>query len=232
MSPLGSLTASCRRSLRLFHALRFIFSHLKSPEHELIQLTSFKPTDEFYVFARPPPPIPTRIPASALASSQTAAATGTTKEVNVVKDILELRPDEATAPVTLASEKSGLKVVFESNRTSSSPSSSHFLLARNETNAHLTHAESGVQFYSNNFASPTASSRKKIHGGSGSSPSSPSSFAKDGYEPASAAFLEFHEPLAAWLHPETRTNKEEDTVIGWGEVVNSFVRVDVLSRGV
>ncbi|KAI0755969.1 galactose mutarotase-like protein [Irpex lacteus] len=162
--------------------------------------------DEFYVFARPPPTIPTRIPASALAGTQTASATGTTKEINIVKDILELRPDEATAPVTLASEKSGLKVVFESN-------------------------QSGVQFYSNNFASPTASSRKKIHGGSGSSPSA-SSFAKDGYEPASAAFLEFHEPLAAWLHPETRTNKQEDTLLGVGEVVNSFVRVDVLSRGV
>ncbi|CAL1717421.1 unnamed protein product [Somion occarium] len=42
-----------------------------------------------------------------------------------------------------------------------------------------------------------------------------------------AAFLEFHEPLAAWLHPETQGPDKNDTLLASGEVYNNFVRVDV-----
>ncbi|CCL98625.1 uncharacterized protein FIBRA_00627 [Fibroporia radiculosa] len=79
--------------------------------------------------------------------------------------------------------------------------------------------QSGVQFYSNNFSQPDKTARKKIHGGSGEK--------GDGYEPGSAAFLEFHEPLAAWLHPETIGRTGSDTLLASGELYNSFVRMDV-----
>ncbi|KAI0693410.1 galactose mutarotase-like protein [Cytidiella melzeri] len=151
--------------------------------------------DEFYVFSRPPPSIPTRIPASALGDSGASLTNG---GINVIKQILDLRTDPSQAPVTLASEKSGLKIVFESN-------------------------QSGVQFYTNNFAFADKNARKKIHGGSGE-------FGKDGYEHHSAAFLEFHEPLAAWLHPATLGSSGDDTLLTSGEVYNNFVRLDVLYK--
>jgi hypothetical protein len=66
------------------------------------------------VLSRPPSSIPTRIPESALGGSG-ASLSGS--GVNIVKEILDLRVDPTEAPVTLASEKSGLKVAFESNRT-------------------------------------------------------------------------------------------------------------------
>ena len=101
-------------------------------------------------------------------------------------------------------------------------------------------AEPGVQFYTNNFAVPEKGARKKIHGGSGSD--------GDGYGPGStsdifhaprvisrnahrvsvaAAFLEFHAPLAAWIHPQARGPSGEDTLLASGEVYNNFVRTDV-----
>ncbi|KAI0090921.1 galactose mutarotase-like protein [Irpex rosettiformis] len=154
--------------------------------------------DEFYLFTRTPSYIPTRIPSSSLASSLTT--TDQTQGVNIVKQILDLRPDPSTSPVTLESEKSGLKILFESN-------------------------QSGVQFYTNNFASPSTNTRKRIHGGSTST-----SELGDGYPAGSAAFLEFHEPLAGWMNPGTRGVSGDDTVLGQGEVYNNFVRVDVLYR--
>ena len=44
---------------------------------------------------------------------------------------------------------------------------------------------------------------------------------------AAAAFLEFHAPLAAWIHPGTRGATDEDTLLASGEVYNNFVRMDV-----
>ncbi|EPT05454.1 hypothetical protein FOMPIDRAFT_1155225 [Fomitopsis schrenkii] len=82
--------------------------------------------------------------------------------------------------------------------------------------------QSGVQFYSNNFSQPARTARKKIHGGSGAQ--------GDGYEPGSAAFLELHEPLAAWLHPGTVGASGNDTLLASGEVYNNYVRMDVLYR--
>ncbi|KAI0351752.1 galactose mutarotase-like protein [Trametes cingulata] len=80
----------------------------------------------------------------------------------------------------------------------------------------------GVQFYSNNLSVPEKSARKKIHGGSGA--------VGDGYPPGTAAFLEFHAPLAAWIHPQTRGPSGEDTLLASGEVYNNFVRMDVWYR--
>ncbi|EED80127.1 predicted protein [Postia placenta Mad-698-R] len=98
--------------------------------------------------------------------------------------------DNGEPDVELASAKSGLKLRFFSN-------------------------QSGVQFYSNNFASPDKTARKKIHGGSGA--------VGDGYEPGSAAFLEFHEPLAAWLHPATVGRTGNDTLLAPDEVYNNYL---------
>ncbi|KAL5504356.1 hypothetical protein ACEPAH_8430 [Sanghuangporus vaninii] len=82
--------------------------------------------------------------------------------------------------------------------------------------------QSGVQFYSGNFLGPD-SSRKKIHGGSGEVGKG------DGYNAGAAAFLEFHEPLAAWLHPETNPSGD-DTLLASGELYNNFVKLDVVYR--
>ncbi|OSC97712.1 galactose mutarotase-like protein [Trametes coccinea BRFM310] len=80
----------------------------------------------------------------------------------------------------------------------------------------------GVQFYSNNLSVPEKGARKKIHGGSGA--------VGDGYPPGTAAFLEFHAPLAAWIHPQTRGPLGEDMLLASGEVYNNFVRMDVWYR--
>lgn len=45
-----------------------------------------------------------------------------------------------------------------------------------------------------------------------------------------AAFLEFHEPLAAFLHPETVGPSHNDTLLASGEVYNNWVRMDVWYR--
>ncbi|KAM5539278.1 hypothetical protein V8D89_007151 [Ganoderma adspersum] len=83
--------------------------------------------------------------------------------------------------------------------------------------------QAGVQFYTNNFAVPEKGARKKIHGGSGA--------VGDGYTPGSAAFLEFHAPLAAWIHPQSRGPLGDDTLLASGEVYNNFVRLDVWYKG-
>ncbi|KAI0749261.1 galactose mutarotase-like protein [Daedaleopsis nitida] len=77
----------------------------------------------------------------------------------------------------------------------------------------------GVQFYTNNFAVPEKGARKKIHGGSGS--------VGDGYGPGTAAFLEFHAPLAAWMDPSVRGPSGEDTLLASGELYNNITRMDV-----
>ncbi|GJE89745.1 galactose mutarotase-like protein [Phanerochaete sordida] len=145
--------------------------------------------DEFYVFDRPAHPVATRLPAEA-------------EDANVLNDVLSQSPARAAADplVLLASDKSGLKVVFESN-------------------------QSGVQFYTNNLTSPAKNARKRIHGGSGE-------FGKDGYDVGSAAFLEFHEPLAAFLaeNAGTRGASGDDTLLAPGELYNNFVRADVWYR--
>ena len=102
-----------------------------------------------------------------------------------------------------------------------------------------------MQFYTNNFAVPDKGARKKIHGGSGAvgdgyGPGSTSSFSlflpsnadRRDVNWIAAAFLEFHAPLAAWLHPpESRGPTGDDTLLVSGEVYNNFVRLDVWYKG-
>ncbi|KAG8934780.1 hypothetical protein FRC01_000461 [Tulasnella sp. 417] len=75
----------------------------------------------------------------------------------------------------------------------------------------------GVQFYTGNGLSKDSGSRKKIHGGSGN--------AGDGYEPKAGAFLEFHEPLAAWQHPWGKTHG--DTLLTSDELYNNYTKLNV-----
>ena len=42
-----------------------------------------------------------------------------------------------------------------------------------------------------------------------------------------AAFLEFHAPHAAWLHPQGRGPTGEDTLLASGEVYNNYARMSV-----
>jgi len=119
--------------------------------------------------------------------------TGTS--VDLLKPILSSF-GETESVVELSSDESGLRLTFSTNQT-------------------------GVQFYSNNYASPGGGARKKIHGGSGN--------VGDGYGPGSAAFLEFHEPLAAFLFPQFQKN-EDDTLLASDEVYHNFVKIDVSVR--
>ncbi|KAF9037613.1 galactose mutarotase-like domain-containing protein [Panaeolus papilionaceus] len=77
----------------------------------------------------------------------------------------------------------------------------------------------GTMFYSNALSVASKGARKKIHGGSGISGNG------DAYPPQTAAFLEFHNPLAAFLYEE---NKDvEDTLLTSDELYHNYVRVDV-----
>ena len=50
----------------------------------------------------------------------------------------------------------------------------------------------------------------------------------DAYNLATAAaFLEFHAPHAAWLHPQGRGPTGEDTLLTSGEVYNNYARMSV-----
>ncbi|KAG8213487.1 galactose mutarotase-like domain-containing protein [Butyriboletus roseoflavus] len=76
--------------------------------------------------------------------------------------------------------------------------------------------QAGLMFYTNNHAD-TKGYRKKIHGGTG--------LQGDGYIPQSAAFIEFHEPLSAFLYP---TSTGTDTLLASDEIYNNYVRVDII----
>ncbi|KIO34641.1 hypothetical protein M407DRAFT_240484 [Tulasnella calospora MUT 4182] len=75
----------------------------------------------------------------------------------------------------------------------------------------------GVQFYTGIGLSKESGSRKKIHGGSGN--------IGDGYEPKAGAFLEFHEPLAAWQHPWGESHG--DTLLTSDELYNNYTKLNV-----
>jgi len=75
----------------------------------------------------------------------------------------------------------------------------------------------GLMFYSNSGSNPVEGFRKRIHGGSGQK--------GDGYAPHSAAFIEFHEPLAAFLDPSKKDGN--DTLLTTDEIYNNYVRMDV-----
>ena len=144
--------------------------------------------DHFYVFDRSafnatPANVPTRVTLSEF------------PKVDLIQDIVNPRTSQPQSPplVELASEKSGLKLSFSSNRTLLSSdrlsiterkltATDCLILFANLSSLRGCidgmHPESGVQFYTANFVSPE-SSRKKIHGGSGQVGNG------DGYGPAS-----------------------------------------------
>ncbi|PBL03259.1 galactose mutarotase-like protein [Armillaria gallica] len=75
----------------------------------------------------------------------------------------------------------------------------------------------GVMFYSNIGSVPDRDARKKIHGGSG--------LKGDGLAPGTAAFLEFHDVLSAFLDPSNKDG--EDGLLTQDELYNNYVRCDV-----
>ncbi|KAJ7767230.1 galactose mutarotase-like domain-containing protein [Mycena metata] len=144
--------------------------------------------DDYYLF----PALekaPTRIPLASFS------------EIDLVQDVLRTsngptatRGNRTTPVVELASGKSGLKLVFDTN-------------------------QAGVMFYSNTGANAQKGARKKIHGGSGLKDQG------DSYTPGTAAFLEFHDPLAAFLDPANKD--KEDTLLTSDEIYHNYVRCDV-----
>ncbi|KAG5645095.1 hypothetical protein DXG03_006909 [Asterophora parasitica] len=167
--------------------------------------------DDFYLLQNPgSSQFPTRLPLSSFNS-----------KLDLIKDIIQPSNDEQGKPtrgnrpepvVELSSEKSGIKLVFDTNRTSQ-PS---ILQPRTRI---TFETERGVMFYSNTFGNPASGARKKIHGGSGISGHG------DSYGSATAVFLEFHEPLAAFLDPKNKNG--DDTLITNDELYHNYVRCDV-----
>ncbi|KAI9568159.1 galactose mutarotase-like domain-containing protein [Boletus coccyginus] len=78
--------------------------------------------------------------------------------------------------------------------------------------------QAGLMLYTNNHTN-TKGYRKKIHGGTG--------LQGDGYIPHSAAFIEFHEPLSAFLYP---TSTSTDTLLTSDEIYNNYVRANIVVR--
>ncbi|KAJ7882285.1 galactose mutarotase-like domain-containing protein [Mycena leptocephala] len=79
--------------------------------------------------------------------------------------------------------------------------------------------QAGVMFYSFAWTGPEKGARKKIHGGSGLQDNG------DSYGTGTAAFLEFHDPLAAFLDPANKD--KEDTLLTSDEIYHNYVRCDV-----
>ncbi|KAI0365817.1 hypothetical protein BV20DRAFT_1056195 [Pilatotrama ljubarskyi] len=105
-------------------------------------------------------------------------------ELDLVGAALSRNGPAAEEVASLAGAKSGLRVGF------------------------VTNSQPGVQFYTNMILSvpeKSAQTRKKIH--------SASKAVGDGYAPGTAAFLEFHTPLAAWILPQTRGLTGDDTLL-------------------
>ncbi|KAK1223501.1 hypothetical protein PQX77_013628 [Marasmius sp. AFHP31] len=172
-------------------AKEFADGQLKSPRVSLLApLALIFYRDDFYLFEEKPIPIPRRVERSSFNDN-----------FDLLGDLL--RPSNSpsasrgarTEPFAeLASEKSGIKLVFDTNQT-------------------------GMMFYTNIGASPAKGARKKIHGGSGIKDHG------DGYPEWAAAFLEFHEPLHAFLDPAKKD--KDDTLLTSDELYNNYVRLDV-----
>ncbi|KAG9018950.1 hypothetical protein FRB90_007941 [Tulasnella sp. 427] len=112
-------------------------------------------------------------------------------------------PVNLTQPLTQGPEADQVPVELSSKQTG--------IRITFETN------QPGVQFYTGNGLDGSTGSRKKIHGGSGS--------VGDGYQPQTGAFLEFHEPLAAWQHPWGESHG--DTLLTSDELYNNYTKLNV-----
>lgn len=83
--------------------------------------------------------------------------------------------------------------------------------------------QSGVQFWSCNPFNGSGAV-KRIHGGSGQEDG-----INKGYKSAAGAFLEFHEPHAAFLHPDfvKQSISKNDTLLGSDHLSHNFVKVNL-----
>jgi len=83
--------------------------------------------------------------------------------------------------------------------------------------------QSGVQFWSCNPFNGSGAI-KRIHGGSGEEDGT-----NNGYKSAAAAFLEFHEPHAAFLHPDfvSKSISKNDTLLGSDHLSHNFIKVNL-----
>lgn len=149
--------------------------------------------DDYYVFrADAVPSVPSRLPLASF-SAETDFVTDLLKPVS--EDTVTSRGGNRAQPtVELTSDKSGLKLIFDSNQR-------------------------GVMFYSNNLSTAAKGARKKIHGGSGVSGNG------DAYSPGTAVFLEFHNPITAFLEPANKDG--EDTLLTTEELYHNYVRLDI-----
>ncbi|CUA75897.1 hypothetical protein RSOLAG22IIIB_01898 [Rhizoctonia solani] len=77
--------------------------------------------------------------------------------------------------------------------------------------------QAGVQLWTSNSLDGSGT-RKKIHGGSADG---------TGYTAHAGAFLEFHDPLAAWLHDYGANPHVIDTLLHSSELGHAYVRLDV-----
>ncbi|CAE7111173.1 unnamed protein product [Rhizoctonia solani] len=77
--------------------------------------------------------------------------------------------------------------------------------------------QAGVQLWTSNSLDGSGT-RKKIHGGSADG---------TGYTAHAGAFLEFHDPLAAWLHSYGANPHAIDTLLHSSELGHAYVRLDV-----
>jgi len=75
----------------------------------------------------------------------------------------------------------------------------------------------GVQLYTGNGFTGEGT-RKRIHTGGSTVPG--------GYKPGTACFLEFHEPIAAWLHLWGQA-PEKDTLLTSEELYNNYTKLTV-----
>ncbi|CAE6416204.1 unnamed protein product [Rhizoctonia solani] len=78
--------------------------------------------------------------------------------------------------------------------------------------------QAGVQLWTSNSLDGSGT-RKKIHGGSEDG---------TGYTAHAGAFLEFYDPLAAWLHSYGAEPHVIDTLLHSSELGHAYVRLDVL----
>ncbi|KAL0580646.1 hypothetical protein V5O48_001376 [Marasmius crinis-equi] len=146
--------------------------------------------NDFYLFEDETRSIPKQVPLSSLNDN-----------FDLLADVLRpsnnsdaSRGARSDPVVELASENSGIKLVFDTN-------------------------QSGAMLYCNIGASPAKGARKKIHGGSGIKDHG------DAYPEWAAAFLEFHEPLAAFL--DSAKKDKDDTLLTSDELYHNYVRLDV-----
>ncbi|KAG9026057.1 hypothetical protein FS842_005149, partial [Serendipita sp. 407] len=118
----------------------------------------------------------------------------------------------------LWSEKSGYKVAFSSNPSINahahvtSPHQRHTNVFTIVTFYDCVDVEGGVQCYTANFQSG-AGTRKKIHGGSAEG---------DGYPKEACVYLEFHDPLSAFLHPQNGI----DSLLTSDEIYHNYVKLN------